>query len=298
MNTSLWSIGKRWHEKQFHGAWKRGSDGGCMNEGRESFLTNPQYTFVVPDNADNNDETVIVALMQKDQRGTGGENYSIGFALYKVEVNREAVKITQTDGKRESSYANYREIVESYELAAGRYVVVPSSFKKGVHTEYLLRIFSESSSHARELTKTKPDNISSRRGGVLRIDVHSATGLPKVDLTGPGADPYVEVKVDGHKSKTHVVYKSVTPSWHSAHVFYLSSPDDAVVKLSCYDHDTFSRNDFIGSAHVDVKDFAGADKAGSQWQLELPLRNEKSEKRSDGGTLTIKIRWDNGFDRV
>ena len=41
VNTSVMSLKKTWHEKEFHGKWEGRSAGGCSNH-QDTFLHNPQ----------------------------------------------------------------------------------------------------------------------------------------------------------------------------------------------------------------------------------------------------------------
>lgn len=100
---------KKWEMSVYEGEWVRGvSAGGCRNFlGKEiekkklkiflniliisdSFWHNPQYRVAlteVDEGDEENECTIIVALMQKNRRhlrSTGGDLLTVGFAIYHV----------------------------------------------------------------------------------------------------------------------------------------------------------------------------------------------------------------------
>lgn len=95
---------------------------------------------------------------------------------------------------------------------------------------------------------------------VSRFDltVVAAKDLPSKD-SNKLSDPYCIVKVGREKHKTHVVPKTLDPSWNCTFAFgesrKLRLKPDAIVELSVYDKDgTFDRNDLIGQASLPLAD--------------------------------------------
>lgn len=71
----------------FTGSWNRSTAGGCRNN-PNTFHTNPQFRITLEDDINNDGKcTMIVSLMQSErrkQKRVGGQNLTIGFAIYKV----------------------------------------------------------------------------------------------------------------------------------------------------------------------------------------------------------------------
>ena len=48
-------------------------------------------------------------------------------------------------------YTNIREVTASLQLRPGRYVLVPSTYEKGCHGDFLVRMYTEKAIHVTEL---------------------------------------------------------------------------------------------------------------------------------------------------
>nr|XP_023698610.1 calpain-5-like [Paramormyrops kingsleyae] len=235
INTSLLSFHKTWSEVVLFGSWVRHAEalknrcGGCMNH-RQTFLQNPQYIFDVVKEEDD----VLISLQQRDtkvHRPAGeGDNLTIGFAVFKVELNREyrIHNIITQQSVAASTYINSRTVFMRKTLPKGRYVVIPSTFRPGVLGEFMLRIFTDAYSGCRELALDKPAmTCCSWLQGYPRlltqIYVHGAEGLEEQDRDG-GADPYVIIECDGDSVRSTVQNNTLEPVFDTRAIFYRRNP--------------------------------------------------------------------------
>ncbi|OMP06280.1 C2 calcium-dependent membrane targeting [Corchorus olitorius] len=91
--------------------------------------------------------------------------------------------------------------------------------------------------------------------GLLRIRVKKGVNLAVRDVRS--SDPYVVVKMGRQKLKTRVIKKDVNPEWNED--LTLSITDASLpIKLTVYDHDTFSKDDKMGDAEFDIKTYIEA----------------------------------------
>uniref|UniRef100_A0A5B6ZUB5 Putative ADP-ribosylation factor GTPase-activating protein AGD11 n=1 Tax=Davidia involucrata TaxID=16924 RepID=A0A5B6ZUB5_DAVIN len=91
--------------------------------------------------------------------------------------------------------------------------------------------------------------------GLLRIRVRRGVNLAVRDVRT--SDPYVVIKMGKQKLKTRVIRKDVNPEWNEDLTLSISDPN-LPIKLTVYDHDTFSKDDKMGDAEFDVKAFVDA----------------------------------------
>ncbi|GAB2216539.1 hypothetical protein Droror1_Dr00024314 [Drosera rotundifolia] len=94
--------------------------------------------------------------------------------------------------------------------------------------------------------------------GLIHVKVLKGTNLAIRDMVT--SDPYVIISL-GHQSvKTRVVKNNLNPVWNEK--LMLSIPDYVPpLKLLVYDKDTFSTDDFMGEAEVDIQPLVTAAKA-------------------------------------
>ncbi|KAL4578901.1 hypothetical protein LXL04_015032 [Taraxacum kok-saghyz] len=86
--------------------------------------------------------------------------------------------------------------------------------------------------------------------GVLKIHVKRGVNLAVRD--SKASDPYVVVKTNKQRLKTRFVKKDCNPEWDEELDLPIHDPD-LPVKLKVYDHDTFTLDDKMGYAEIDVK---------------------------------------------
>ncbi|KAK4750821.1 hypothetical protein SAY87_004303 [Trapa incisa] len=91
--------------------------------------------------------------------------------------------------------------------------------------------------------------------GLLRIRVMRGVNLAVRDVRT--SDPYVVVKLGKQKLKTRVIKKDVNPEWNENLTLSIADPN-IPIKLTVYDHDTFTKDDKMGNAEFDIRPFIGA----------------------------------------
>uniref|UniRef100_A0A4W5PXK9 Calpain-1 catalytic subunit n=1 Tax=Hucho hucho TaxID=62062 RepID=A0A4W5PXK9_9TELE len=144
---------KKWSSAVYQGEWRRGSTaGGCRNF-PATFWINPQFKIDLqhPDTAGQSDCSFLVALMQKDRRKKrkeGKDMETIGFAIYEY-VGRSGIHLkrdfflTHGSSARSELFINLREVSSRFQLPAGEYIIVPSTFEPQKEGDFVLRVFSE-----------------------------------------------------------------------------------------------------------------------------------------------------------
>ncbi|KAF5734561.1 ADP-ribosylation factor GTPase-activating protein AGD11 [Tripterygium wilfordii] len=91
--------------------------------------------------------------------------------------------------------------------------------------------------------------------GLLRIRVQRGVNLAVRDVRS--SDPYIVVHMGKQKLKTRVIKKDVNPEWNEDLTLSITDPNHPV-KLTVYDHDTFSKDDKMGDAEIDIKPYVEA----------------------------------------
>ncbi|XP_061903699.1 calpain-5-like [Entelurus aequoreus] len=235
INTSVLSLHKTWHEVVHFGSWTKQAEpllnrcGGCANH-KQTFLQNPQFVFDITKEADE----VLISLQQRDMkihRKIGqGENITIGFCIFKVELNRKyrLHDILTQNLVQTSTYINARTVFMRCTLQQGRYVILPTTFKPYTLGDYMIRLFTDVDSGCRELTEDKPrvrcwSSFLGYPQAVTHVYVHSAEGLQNQDSTG-GADPYVIISCEGRSVKSAIQKDTLTPEFATSGIFYRKKP--------------------------------------------------------------------------
>lgn len=89
----------------------------------------------------------------------------------------------------------------------------------------------------------------------LKINIQRGVNLAVRDILT--SDPYVVLKFGNQKLKTRVMKANVNPEWNES--FNLSVYDsNAPIHLCVYDKDTFSFDDKMGDADIDIAPFLKA----------------------------------------
>ncbi|KAL8112268.1 hypothetical protein AgCh_019825 [Apium graveolens] len=97
--------------------------------------------------------------------------------------------------------------------------------------------------------------------GLLRIRVRRGMNLISRDTSG--SDPFVVVTMADQKLKTRVVKNHCNPEWNEE--LTLSIKDMTTpIKLTVYDKDTFTVDDALGEAEIDIKPFVECLRAGTE----------------------------------
>ncbi|CAM8977847.1 unnamed protein product [Rhodiola kirilowii] len=86
--------------------------------------------------------------------------------------------------------------------------------------------------------------------GIVKVKVVKGTNLAIKDMRS--SDPYVVLTLGQQKLQTTVKQSNLNPVWNED--LMLSVPDEyGSIKLSVYDHDTFSAHDIMGEAEIDIQ---------------------------------------------
>ncbi|KAJ4867124.1 putative ADP-ribosylation factor GTPase-activating protein AGD13 [Raphanus sativus] len=86
--------------------------------------------------------------------------------------------------------------------------------------------------------------------GLLKVTVKKGTNLAIRDMMS--SDPYVVLNLGKQKLQTTVVNSNLNPIWNQE--LMLSVPESyGPVKLQVYDYDTFSADDIMGEAELDIQ---------------------------------------------
>jgi len=146
---------------------KKVTAGGCRNF-PDTFGTNPQFRVVLTDTDDDDDDvcTLTVSLMQKNSRGFASSALTIGFMMYPIadDVNKyledgnRLVKeyfLYHKSCGRSASFVNSREVVQTFTLPPGEYVVVPSTYKPEEEGDFFIRLLTETSGNQSGELKNK-----------------------------------------------------------------------------------------------------------------------------------------------
>ncbi|KAK6928893.1 C2 domain [Dillenia turbinata] len=94
--------------------------------------------------------------------------------------------------------------------------------------------------------------------GLIKVVIVKGTNLAIRDVMT--SDPYVILSLGQQSVKTRVIKSSLNPVWNEQ--LMLSIPDQIPpLKLLVYDKDTFSTDDFMGQAEIDIQPLVSAAKA-------------------------------------
>ncbi|XP_074286492.1 putative ADP-ribosylation factor GTPase-activating protein AGD11 [Silene latifolia] len=129
--------------------------------------------------------------------------------------------------------------------------------------------FGHAFRNSRNSWKRKEDyNKGSKKGdsspgmiefvGLIKVNVVKGTNLAVRDVVT--SDPYVILSLGQQSVKTRVIKNNLNPVWNEK--LMLSIPDCIPpLKLLVYDKDTFTTDDFMGQAEIDIQPLVSAAKA-------------------------------------
>ncbi|XP_010938593.1 probable ADP-ribosylation factor GTPase-activating protein AGD11 [Elaeis guineensis] len=128
--------------------------------------------------------------------------------------------------------------------------------------------------------------------GLIKVNIIRGTNLAVRDMMT--SDPYVILNLGHQTMKTRVIKSSLNPIWNER--LMLSIPDPIPpLKLQVYDKDTFSTDDRMGEAEIDIQPLVSAAKAYENSTISEPMQLGKW-LASDDNTLVKDsiISLDNG----
>ncbi|XP_057815722.1 ADP-ribosylation factor GTPase-activating protein AGD12 [Cryptomeria japonica] len=91
--------------------------------------------------------------------------------------------------------------------------------------------------------------------GLLKIKVVKGTNLAVRDIVS--SDPYVILTVGHQTAKTKVIKSNLNPIWNEEHMLSVPNPMPPL-KVQVFDKDTFSSDDSMGEAEVDIQPLVSA----------------------------------------
>lgn len=127
--------------------------------------------------------------------------------------------------------------------------------------------------------------------GLINVNIVRGTDLAVRDMVS--SDPYVILTLGNQSMKTRVIKNNLNPVWNER--LMLSIPEDIPpLKLLVYDKDTFSTDDFMGSAEIDIQPLLSAAKATEYSSISEPMQlgNWKASKEENtlvrDGTIILE----------
>eukprot|EP00753_Platysulcus_tardus_P015043 PLAT4738.1.p2 GENE.PLAT4738.1~~PLAT4738.1.p2 ORF type:complete len:574 (-),score=302.24 PLAT4738.1:105-1790(-) len=132
-----------WETVAYSGEWIKGDTrsgaGGAPNYPK-TWAMNPQYGFSVAEETD-----FLIVLSQRDllwETGSGKYTSAVGFIVAELSAGKKVVtKLSRRKMKGMSrTFAPLRSVAGRCKLPPGEYVIVPSTFKAGTETRFLLEV--------------------------------------------------------------------------------------------------------------------------------------------------------------
>ncbi|XP_078734736.1 calpain-5-like isoform X1 [Lampetra fluviatilis] len=286
VNTALLSVRKTWEEVRSFGEWvpspdpRRNRAGGCSNY--DTYLQNPQYMFQVQKDKDE----ILISLQQQDrdpsQALTRPRKVSIGFLIYKVEENRRYRLHRAPERVAVSNYINALNVFLRLELACGRYVLIPSTYRPGIPRRFLLRLYSDVASNFRELTKDSPLEscwVVFHRPPVRVVTVH----LRAAKVPGKtGISPYGVIICEDVRVKSDVFKGTQEAAFNTRAIFYQRRPDKPIVIQVWSSH--WLKDELLGEVGLPE-----LNQAEDEHTLQLETR-EGGGGGGGGGTIMVHVR--------
>ncbi|XP_049392871.1 protein C2-DOMAIN ABA-RELATED 7-like [Solanum stenotomum] len=128
--------------------------------------------------------------------------------------------------------------------------------------------------------------------GLVKIRVHRGINLPLKDTFH--SDPYVVVTMGDQKVKTSCKKNNCNPVWDDELTLALKYPNVQIV-LTVYDKDTFSKDDKIGEAKIDIKPYLKALEMSYHQDLPNGVKVDKVQQNRDNCLAKEScIIWENG----
>ncbi|XP_073026491.1 probable ADP-ribosylation factor GTPase-activating protein AGD11 [Primulina eburnea] len=126
--------------------------------------------------------------------------------------------------------------------------------------------------------------------GLIKVNVVRGTNLAIRDMVT--SDPYVILSLGNQSMKTRVIKNNLNPVWNEK--LMLSIPENIPpLKLLVYDKDTFTTDDFMGDAEIDIQPLLAAAKASecSSINESMQLGKWKASKENTlvkDGVITLE----------
>ncbi|GMI80325.1 hypothetical protein like AT3G07940 [Hibiscus trionum] len=125
--------------------------------------------------------------------------------------------------------------------------------------------------------------------GMIKVNVVKGTNLAVRDMVS--SDPYVILTLGQQSVKTRVIKNNLNPVWNES--LMLSIPEHVPpLKVIVYDKDTFSHDDFMGEAEIDIQPLVTAAQAHERSEINESMQLGKSVASKDNtlekdGIITV-----------
>lgn len=114
--------------------------------------------------------------------------------------------------------------------------------------------------------------------GLIKVNVVRGTNLAVRDVVT--SDPYVILSLGSQSVKTRVIKNNLNPVWNEK--LMLSIPENVPpLKMLVYDKDTFTTDDFMGEAEIDIQPLVTAAKASENSTLSESIQLGKWKASKD-----------------
>uniref|UniRef100_UPI00358FBE07 calpain-5-like isoform X1 n=1 Tax=Myxine glutinosa TaxID=7769 RepID=UPI00358FBE07 len=285
-HKAWFSLRKNWQEATIFGEWSphpevlKNRAGGCGNH--PSHLQNPQYAFEVSGGG-----TEFMFYLEQEERAfsrsSRTQKLTIGFEIFKVELNRRFRIHGHASSICRSEFINSRAVFRRQTLSHGRYVLVPCTFEPGQAERFLLRIFSEYNSRLQELANDSPKRTCWNLMLGYPVQVTSLTLQKASGLGSSGNKVYAVICCEGQKVRTADVDMQLETVFDAGVIFYQKHPERRVT-IQLWLHGVLS-DTLLGEAEV-----PGV-QTDSDRTLELPLRHrgkQAGEEESVTRSVTVE----------
>jgi len=218
--------------------------------------------------------------------------FLIGFIIIQVEGNRKTrlhklwdhTPVIVREEHRRRREINYRG-----HLNNGRYLLIPTTYKIGDTSNFLLRIFSKGEQiNLSELKEDIPKPmmpcscISPEIEWITVVTINSAENLVGSQTWGSGCvNVFCNVICEGHKVKTEIAKDDTQPTWNSSYLFFRKKTNKPIV-FQVLKHNALLPNELIGECEVP----GGVTHAPTPLSVSLIPRS-KSVVTEDGETPSV-----------
>lgn len=280
VNTSIISIKKTWSEAMFHGEWTVSGRNGGNDFNSATFLSNPQFVFDI--NGQN--DRVMVSLEQHDikpgRQELGIQLNTIGFQIMKVEENRKYRVHIVGEKVFASEYSKSRSVFGIMILPKGRYVVVPTTTGSEELGPFMLRLYTGSSSGARELTMECPSNGCPCAANFVLVSTVTIESCSELEIPPKSKvktmDPYVKIICEGEKVQSIVVNNEKNPKFGTKATFYRKKVDQPII-VEVWNCNTLV-DDYIAEARIEEN----GNESGISKELQLFGRKKEAAMEKPG----------------
>lgn len=146
-------------------------------------------------------------------------------------------------------------------------------------------------------------NLPNFEKGVVLLDIVSASDLPyekNFVRKSFDMDPFVVCSLNETTYKTSFVRHTLNPKWNERIVFEINENDkNRNIKLSIYDNDKFSKNDFVGHCFIKIKDILelkySDKKQNSMMDLQDVSLSDSENKTNKNNVMVIPLILNNEF---